>query len=563
MGGDGMLITYMVMSDAGLPMLERCRKITLGTHPISLTCFVNRGALCVFASCDRSSVIYSRNSKLLFSVVNVPDCTDMTPFHSKLFPNCLATSSDVGFMIGAVETEIQKVHIQSHYIGQAPRRICYCADSGVYAVCAQRIEITDNGEQITNRVLFFDGNSMEQLPQSFELDPLEEGVSLLCSSLDGSGRQFIFVGTAYSIPDDYDPSKGRILVFEIDNERRPTLITQKEVKGAVYSLAKLSNRLVAGINSQVHIYKWVQREDGTKSYDITFETGHHGHIVVLFVKTSGNYVLIGDLVRSITLLEYNPTDEKLNEISRDFSTNYIRSICMINENQFMFVEDKGNMVVMKRPDETMTPEERGRLSIESEFHIGDFVNTIQKGSLNSQPQEQKSISGSSHSGDASSVDRENSESNQSTSSVAPGRDNSHLFGTVTGMIGTVMVLSEESYNFLNTLERAMKTVINDYGGFSHDVWREFSNGRRSGKRRTTVDGDLIERFLELDKAKMEDVVMKLNDDIRNRSSNTGSDDSHRSVFGSTSDKLKSTEVPQEIFTVEQVVLRVEDMSRLH
>ena len=92
------------------------------------------------------------------------------------------------------------------------------------------------------------------------------------------------------------------------------------MKGAVYSLGKLANRLVAGINSQIHVYKWAQREDGTKSYDIIYETGHHGHIVVLYVKTSGNYVLIGDLVRSITLLEYNPTDEKLNEISRDFNS---------------------------------------------------------------------------------------------------------------------------------------------------------------------------------------------------------------------------------------------------
>ena len=559
--GDGTLITYVIMSDTGLPALKKRRKITLGTHPISLNCFINHGALCVFASCDRSSVIYSRNSKLLFSVVNVPECTDMTPFHSKSFPDCLATSSEVGFMIGCVETEIQKVHIQSHYIGQAPRRICYSAESDVYAVCAQRIELTDNGEQVFNSVLFFDGGSMEQLQQSFQLDPLEEGMSLLCSSVDEGDRQLIVVGTGYSIPDEYEPSKGRILVFEVDSERRPTLIAEKEVRGAVYSLAKLKNRLVAGISSQVHVFKCIQREDGTRLYDISYETGHQGHIVVILVRTYGNYVLVGDLLRSITLLVYNPSEEKLTELSRDFNTNFIRSSCVINENQFMLVEDKGNLVIMKKPDDVSSPEEKGRLMIESEFHVGDFVNTIQKGSLNSQPQEQDTTSGLPS--DAPSAGREDGGDDQLASSSPSCSEFSYLFGTVTGMIGTLMVISEESYHFFNALEKAMKTVVSDCGGFSHDVWREFSNGRRSGKRRTTIDGDLIERFLELDKAKMEDIVMKLNDDTRSRLNMTTIDESQRISHAGFGDKANFVDFPKEIFTVEQVVLKVEDMSRLH
>ena len=558
--GDGTLITYIVQYDAGLPTLQGRRKVTLGTHPISLNCFVNHGALCVFASCDRSSVIYSRNSKLLFSVVNIPDCTDVTPFHSKLFPDCLATSSEVGFMIGSVETEIQKVHIQSHYIGQAPRRICYSNDSDVYAVCAQRTELTDNGEQIMNRVLFFDGGSMEQLPQCFELDPMEEGLSLLCTSFDGSQRQVIIVGTAYSIPDEYDPLKGRILVFEIDSERRPTLMAEREVKGAVYSLAQLPGRLVAGINAKVEVFKWVQREDGTNSYDIHFETAHLGHIIVLHVKTHGNYVLVGDLLRSVTLLHFDPATEKLTEISRDFNTNFVRSIFMVSEDEFMFVEDKGNLVIMKKPGNAATEEEKGRLMVESDFHLGDFVNTIQRGSLNSQPQEQDSIAACS--GSYSNADKENnSVDGLSTLPTNSGRDVSHLFGTVTGMIGTVMVIPEESYNFFSALEKAMKTVVSDYGGFSHDVWREFSNGQRSGKKRTTVDGDLVERFLELDKAKMEDVVMRLNDDIRGRSSNVGNVDSQNNIFMSANEKVNPTSAPKEVFTVEEVIMKVEDMSR--
>jgi DNA damage-binding protein 1 len=58
----------------------------LGTHPISLACFSNAGAPCVMASCDRPTVVYTRNGKLLFSVVNIKEVADMAPFHSELFP---------------------------------------------------------------------------------------------------------------------------------------------------------------------------------------------------------------------------------------------------------------------------------------------------------------------------------------------------------------------------------------------------------------------------------------------------------------------------------------------
>jgi DNA damage-binding protein 1 len=84
--GDGTLITYTVDFTSGLPSLTGRRKVVLGTHPISLSCFSNGGVPCVFAACDRPTVVYTRNGKLLFSVVNIQEVTDMAPFHSEMFP---------------------------------------------------------------------------------------------------------------------------------------------------------------------------------------------------------------------------------------------------------------------------------------------------------------------------------------------------------------------------------------------------------------------------------------------------------------------------------------------
>ena len=130
--GDGTLITFVVDLLDGLPKLTNRRKVVLGTHPISLTSFNHAGSPCVFASCDRPTVLSTLNGKLIFSAVNIPEQTGMSTFHSELFPDCLALSSEIGLMIGMVD-EIQRLHVQTHPMGESPRRIAHCRQSGAYA----------------------------------------------------------------------------------------------------------------------------------------------------------------------------------------------------------------------------------------------------------------------------------------------------------------------------------------------------------------------------------------------------------------------------------------------
>ena len=133
--GDGHLITYNldIKRNGELPSLSNKRKGVLGTHAISFDCFENQGETCVFASCDRPTVIYARSGKLLFSVINVAHAqmTRMTPFHSQLFPNCIAMSSESSLMIGVIH-DIQKVHIQTVPLGESPRRIAFNSSADAY-----------------------------------------------------------------------------------------------------------------------------------------------------------------------------------------------------------------------------------------------------------------------------------------------------------------------------------------------------------------------------------------------------------------------------------------------
>lgn len=80
------------------------------------------------------------------------------------------------------------------------------------------------------------------------------------------------------------------------------LISEKETKGAVYCLNAFNGKLLAAINQKIQLYKWVLRDDGT--HELQSECGHHGHILALYVQTRGDFIVVGDLMKSISLLIY-------------------------------------------------------------------------------------------------------------------------------------------------------------------------------------------------------------------------------------------------------------------
>lgn len=79
------------------------------------------------------------------------------------------------------------------------------------------------------------------------------------------------------------------------------LVAEKEMKGAVYNLNAFNGKLLAGINQKIALYKWTLR-DGTRVLEI--ESSHHGHILALYVQSRGDFIVVGDLMKSISLLIY-------------------------------------------------------------------------------------------------------------------------------------------------------------------------------------------------------------------------------------------------------------------
>jgi DNA damage-binding protein 1 len=214
--------------------------------------------------------------------------------------------------------------------------------------------------------------------------------------------------------------------------------------------------------------------------------------------------------------------------------------------------------------DAMDDESRGRLDVRGEFHLGDMVNCIQHGSL-VMHQATTNASGSDSVGDtimgeassstpSSSASSSSSSSNSTTSTIEALTSDVRgtlVFGTVSGRIGVVARLTETQFQFLLQLQTALNTIIVSVGNLSHDEWRSFHNDRRyttkESKSKHFIDGDVIERLLDLSKDKQEAVAALMSKNVI--------------PVGITKDD-DSIGVARDI-SVETLVRIVEDLSRIH
>ena len=350
------------------------------------------------------------------------------------------------------------------------------------------------------------------------------------------GKPFVIVGTAYAYPEEDEPAKGRILVFEtssassmtdnIDHanssllSRKVRQLTEHHTKGGVYSMCPFGEgSLIATVNSKTHLFH-LNYSDGIAELKADSAT-HHGHIISLFVKNHKHFIIVGDLMRSIALLKLEEND--FEEVARDYNANWTTAIEILSDDVYLGAENWNNLFVLRRNVDATLEEVRCRLDTQGEYHLGEMVNKFERGSL---------------------VMRTGDDGN---SQISVG---SHtLYGTVDGSIGCVLGLGALDFAFFRSLERCMASEVIGIGGFSHQEFRAFVAERRMHPSRAFVDGDLIESFLDLNRGQMESVISRMNAD--------GGWD----VLDDSSELL--ADQSKKVLTVEEVLSRVEEMSRLH
>mmetsp|Transcript_12957 Transcript_12957/g.36428 ORF Transcript_12957/g.36428 Transcript_12957/m.36428 type:complete len:1117 (+) Transcript_12957:258-3608(+) len=479
--GDGYLFNFGI--DQATGALSNRKKLSLGTKPITLWTFVSNGASHVFAASDRPTVIYYSNKKLLYSNLNQNEVNFMTSFNSGSFPNSLAIATESSMVIGNID-EIQKLHIRTVPLGEQPRRIAHQDSTRTFGVVTLQHPGQMSDAEESSFLRLVDDQTFEVV-DGFKLDSCEIGCSIVSCSFSDDTSSYYVVGTAYALPEESEPSKGRLLVFQVVNGKL-LLVTDREVKGGVYNVSSFHGGILAGINSRIQLWKWSQKEDSSK--ELQAECSHVGHILALHVATRGDFIVVGDLMKSISLLIYKPDEHVIEERARDYDSNWMMSVDILDDDTYLGGENSYNIFSVRKNSDAATDEERMRLEPVGEMHVGELINRFRHGSL---------------------VMRLPDSESSNIQTV--------LFGTINGVIGVVASLPQAVFEKLTLLQTALRKVIKGVGGLSHAEWRSFDSERRLGtgrpeQQRCFVDGDLIEQFLDLRREKMVEVAAEMGPD---------------------------------------------------
>jgi len=377
-------------------------------------------------------------------------------------------------------------------------------------------------------------------------------------------RPYIIVGTAYAIPNEDEPSMGRLLVFETTNlvtnrsndggemdsgggtlNTTVRQITQLVTRGAVYSICPfLDGSILATVNSRTNLY---HLHDVDNVYELQADRAyHHGHVLSLCVKSLDNTAIVGDLMRSVSVLDYVQADgtNTLREVSRDFNPNFTTAIEILSPHVFLGSETFNNIFSLQRNVNAATEEGRCRLENKGEYYLGEMVNKFVRGSLVG----------------------DNTNSSMDIASVVLGSRT--LYATVDGSIGSVLGMDRATFVFFNTLQHSIVHTIPAVGGLDHGHFRSFKAERRSHPCRGFVDGDLIESFLDLTPSQMKSVVDRMNSNGGWKLSSTDDGEEEeakniqdRKVIGSKSENSSIANMKN--LSVESVLAKVEEMSRQH
>eukprot|EP00210_Caulerpa_lentillifera_P005156 g4928.t1 len=476
--GDGRLITYDMDTSTGEISDEKW--VSIGTKPVTLNRFWTKGTSHVFASSDRPTIIYGDQKKLMFSNLNESNVNLLTSFNTTNVPDCLALAKEGSLTIGNID-DIQKLHIRSIHLKEMPRRICHQSETKSFGVLTESF-MSDGRPQSYFRV--FDDETFE-VKKSFSFDLTETGTSITSLALPDSFQDpkkkemFYLVGTAFNVPTDYDPQKGRILVFHFSNFQGHStlnLVASKEFKGAVFSIKPILDRILATVSSKVHVLEWRVKDDASK--EIHVSCTQHCHILAVYSDVRSNFVIIGDLMRSISLLVFDPEKNELEIRSRDTNSNWMTAVKALDDDVYLGADNSYNLLTVKKATSAVRAEE-GRLETVGQFHLGEFVNVLREGSLVAK-------------------------SGQEAFIRPPV-----IFGTVNGQLGLILSLMKENFEFLQQLQGAMQEIIQPLGQFSHLKFRSFSNERRTGEMQNFIDGDLIETYLDLKRNVMEQVAQMM------------------------------------------------------
>ncbi|KAK9049028.1 hypothetical protein SSX86_032005 [Deinandra increscens subsp. villosa] len=278
-------------------------------------------------------------------------------------------------------------------------------------------------------------------------------VVTLSNTTTRENETLLAIGTAYVQGEDV-AARGRVLLFSVESgtensQAKVTEVYSKEMKGAISALASIQGYLLVASGPKVILHKWTGSElNGVAFFDAP-------PLYVVSLNIVKNFILIGDIHKSIYFLSWKENGSQLTLLAKDFgSLDCFATEFLIDGStlSLMVSDDQKNVQIFYYAPKVSESWKGQKLLSRAEFHVGAHVTKFLR--LQMLP----------------------------ASSGPPGSDKTNrfplLFGTLDGSIGCIAPLDELTFRRLQSLQKKLVDAVTHVAGLNPRSFRQFhSNGK--------------------------------------------------------------------------------------
>lgn len=289
------------------------------------------------------------------------------------------------------------------------------------------------------------------IPMQSSENALTVRVVTLLNTNTKENETLLAIGTAYVQGEDV-AARGRVLLFSVgkNTDNPQTLVSEvysKELKGAISALASLQGHLLIASGPKIILHKWT----GTELNGIAFFDAPPLYVVSLNIVK--NFILLGDIHKSIYFLSWKEQGSQLSLLAKDFgSLDCFATEFLIDGStlSLMVSDDQKNIQIFYYAPKMSESWKGQKLLSRAEFHVGAHVTKFLRLQM------------------------------ISTSSDGSDKTNRFalLFGTLDGSIGCIAPLDELTFRRLQSLQRKLVDAVPHVAGLNPRSFRQFcSNGK--------------------------------------------------------------------------------------
>ena len=353
--GDGKMYSYIVGNKF---VVSQFTIYSFGTTSISIR--KGPGLNNVFISGDAPAILYCSNKALKSTNINLDSLKTIIGF-----PSCsnsgdgVAILGEAGVLTLGTFSDSMKLSVKKIYVGETIRRIAHHSTTQTIAIICTKPHDSNSTIKSTLKIL----NTKITEVDSFAFNDYELAVSLNTAMV--GGKEFLVVGTGLVHPTENEPSNGRILFFLVRNSK-VFLEHVVDVEGCVYVIEPITfastGYILASVNASVLLVGpdiATASNLGTDLMEMKILAVHLGHVMGVALSVTGSTFAVGDLMKSVTIVDVVNVDSNNNVIQQTTGTrlgllerkhdptiNWITGVCFSGD-EIVCSDNSYNVFMMK------------------------------------------------------------------------------------------------------------------------------------------------------------------------------------------------------------------------